>query len=1074
MIRLKRVMLLTGCICLALSKHTCGQDIPATIDPARIVLVKADDFRGPAQQWTNFIQVARSEGIKVGLGVIVNNGLASNLDPGAPQWMQDQLAAGDVEFWLHGWNHSTSEFVGLTVAADTQLLTNSENWLNKNIGKSAIAFGPPNNTFDTNTIAGINATPALRLFFTYYGQDPNLNSRVTAIGIISEADGVAMPNATKFVASFPNGPTGPVALQFHPPYMDVPHLYEFQKIVEFLKTKGYLFLTPTEFIAYKDKVKLNQTLTFNALTNATYGDPVMTLSATASSALPIFYTSSNLSVATISGSTVTIVGAGSTTITASIPGNAIYNAAAPGLQTLTVVKASQTITFNSLTNNTYGDAPFALTGTASSGLPVSYSSSNKGVATISGSTVTIVGAGNTNITAVQAGNANYNAANNSLQPCTVAKRSLAIKANDASRIIGQTNPAFSAGFTGLINSDKPASIGLAVSFACAATSTSLSGTYPVVPSGAATTANYSVTYQNGTLTVLNKTIPTLTWSNPVDIVNGTALSGTQLNATSTVSGTFVYSPSAGTVLKPGNTQILSVTFTPNDLVNYASTTKSVSINVLNSVPDTIPPTVVITAPTSTATFATTSPSLNLAGTASDNVSVTQVTWSNNRGGRGKATATTTWTVTNIALSIGQNVITVFANDLAGNIGKAILTVTYTLNQPPVITSTAMNPVVPSLPGDVIEFTVAANDPDGDVLSYTWDFGDGATGAGANATHSYSAPGTYSVVVSVSDGKGGIAAASQMVVINPPTALKINFQLDGSSIPTGYLTDTGAVFADRHNGYIYGWNVDVAINARDRNAANSPDQRHDTFIHMQKPNAPNAAWKIGLPNGAYTVHAVCGDPSYFDSVYKLDIGGVLTVDGKPSATTRWFEGTQTVFVTDGFLELSSATGSVNNKIDFIEISSVSPKAQQTSPEALDAAPLMVSKLQIKLTYGKHGGQTFHVCGLISNTLSIGIGSGTPVSIDVGAGIVNFVLDGRGRAKNQDGTLAFIKSKKGLSFQVSAKGTTWQSAWADGGVFNTTTKMLPIELPVTLTINGTSFGGSKVVKYTSQESSRGLAR
>ncbi|OYV06296.1 MAG: hypothetical protein CFE26_07060, partial [Verrucomicrobiales bacterium VVV1] len=59
----------------------------------------------------------------------------------------------------------------------------------------------------------------------------------------------------------------------------------------------------------------------------------------------------------------------------------------------------QTITFAALSARTFGDSPFALTASASSGLPVSYMSSNPAVATISGSTVTLVGAGSTNITA---------------------------------------------------------------------------------------------------------------------------------------------------------------------------------------------------------------------------------------------------------------------------------------------------------------------------------------------------------------------------------------------------------------------------------------------------------------------------------------------------------------------------------------------------------------------------------------------------------------------------------------------------------------------------------------------------
>ncbi|MGA2017577.1 MAG: immunoglobulin domain-containing protein [Opitutaceae bacterium] len=85
---------------------------------------------------------------------------------------------------------------------------------------------------------------------------------------------------------------------------------------------------------------------------------------------------------------------------------------------LTVEKASQTITFNSIPAKTTSSPPFSLVATASSGLPVSFTSSNPSVAAVSGSTVTIVGPGTTVITASQAGNADYLAAS-AVQSLTV-------------------------------------------------------------------------------------------------------------------------------------------------------------------------------------------------------------------------------------------------------------------------------------------------------------------------------------------------------------------------------------------------------------------------------------------------------------------------------------------------------------------------------------------------------------------------------------------------------------------------------------------------------------------------------
>ena len=66
--------------------------------------------------------------------------------------------------------------------------------------------------------------------------------------------------------------------------------------------------------------------------------------------------------------------------------------------------------------------------------------------------------------------------------------------------------------------------------------------------------------------------PSVSWATPAGIGYGTALSSAQLNATSDVSGTFVYSPASGTVLDAGASRTLSLTFTPTDANAYQSVT----------------------------------------------------------------------------------------------------------------------------------------------------------------------------------------------------------------------------------------------------------------------------------------------------------------------------------------------------------------------------------------------------------------------------------------------------------------------------------------------------------------------
>jgi hypothetical protein len=101
--------------------------------------------------------------------------------------------------------------------------------------------------------------------------------------------------------------------------------------------------------------------------------------------------------------------------------------------------------------------------------------------------------------------------------------------------------------------------------------------------------NYALTSASATTTAtISKVDQTITWSNPADIVYGTALSGTQLNATvagvagRSFPGALTYTPSANTILSAGANQ--SLTVTAASTINYNPATKTVYINVSKATP----------------------------------------------------------------------------------------------------------------------------------------------------------------------------------------------------------------------------------------------------------------------------------------------------------------------------------------------------------------------------------------------------------------------------------------------------------------------------------------------------------
>jgi len=162
----------------------------------------------------------------------------------------------------------------------------------------------------------------------------------------------------------------------------------------------------------------NAIAAFATIPPKTFGTAPFTLTVpTASSKLPV--TLSVLSgPATITNNTVTINGVGSVKLAANQSGNANYSAAPEVTTSFAVSQAAQTITFAKPTAQSYGSPSFSLAATASSGLPVTYSTSSTNI-TISGNVVTILAAGTASITANQGGNANYSSANSLTQNLTV-------------------------------------------------------------------------------------------------------------------------------------------------------------------------------------------------------------------------------------------------------------------------------------------------------------------------------------------------------------------------------------------------------------------------------------------------------------------------------------------------------------------------------------------------------------------------------------------------------------------------------------------------------------------------------
>jgi hypothetical protein len=175
----------------------------------------------------------------------------------------------------------------------------------------------------------------------------------------------------------------------------------------------------------------SQIISFTPPSPVMYGVSPITLSATGgASGNPVIFAVVS-GPGSITGSTLTITGAGTVVVAANQAGNADYTAAAQVTQSIVVNQASQTISFIPPSPVTYGVSPITLSATGgASGNPVTFIVVS-GPGSITGTTLTITGASTVVVAANQAGNANYAAA---------AQVILSIVVNQASQTISFTPP----------------------------------------------------------------------------------------------------------------------------------------------------------------------------------------------------------------------------------------------------------------------------------------------------------------------------------------------------------------------------------------------------------------------------------------------------------------------------------------------------------------------------------------------------------------------------------------------------------------------------------------------------------
>ena len=324
-----------------------------------------------------------------------------------------------------------------------------------------------------------------------------------------------------------------------------------------------------------------QTITFAPSATVKLSDSPLTLSATASSGLPVSLALIS-GPATLSGSTLTLTNVGAVAVRATQAGNSSYAAAPAVTANIVVGKGDQTITFPGIGGHTYGDAPFAITApTSSANLPVKVSVL-AGPAKYKDGKVSLNGAGTVTLAADQAGTKAWNAASQVTTSFVVAKASQTITFPAIPSKVYGAKPFKVSAASGV---KLPVAISVVSGPAtCAGASVTLTGAGTVtLAASSAGNANYQAASVTNSFTISKAPqVIAITAPKSVKLSGGTFA----VTATATSGQPVVFSVSSGpasltgtNMVTPSGTGTVTLTAVQTGTVNYLGATNSRSVTV---------------------------------------------------------------------------------------------------------------------------------------------------------------------------------------------------------------------------------------------------------------------------------------------------------------------------------------------------------------------------------------------------------------------------------------------------------------------------------------------------------------
>ena len=243
---------------------------PRTKPP--VIILKLDDLKqvkgGVPASWQHVADELKSRRIKASFGVICQT--LAEATPQYAGWLKERRAAGELEFWFHGWDHGThdvdgtayNEFSHRTYAEQKERLDKSQKLALEKLGFAFETFGPPGGvysaSFDASTHQVMQDDPYIKVWLYPQAID-DAGKKTQAAGKVMILDrvwdvniesSVGVPDFRRFAQGYARHPDRQYfVLQGHPAMWDATRFAEFGKILDFLVAEKAVFMTPAEYAA---------------------------------------------------------------------------------------------------------------------------------------------------------------------------------------------------------------------------------------------------------------------------------------------------------------------------------------------------------------------------------------------------------------------------------------------------------------------------------------------------------------------------------------------------------------------------------------------------------------------------------------------------------------------------------------------------------------------------------------------------------------------------------------------------------------------------------------------------------